>query len=160
MRLDIEVAAAELFAEFLKKYASTQPGQVTDALACPVVTFFDPMSVDDADRVVVMCPDAETDAAEPGHFTATVDVGIKTLWKQASIKADFLKHFARVKDVRDKLNAVGIIGLLTPLMPAGMALDFVNPKKRFKTHIAESSAAKWIYSGAEFEIAGYFTAES
>lgn len=158
MRYDIEVASAKMFADYLEELCSTDVGQIMDAKACPIVTFFDPMSVDDADRLVVMCPDAVIDVNDRGCFAATIDIGIKTLWTQATIKKNFDIHFQRVNDVRDKLMPNDIIDRLTPFFPTGMVVNFVQPRRNFKTHIAESSAAKWIYSSSVFDINGYFTA--
>lgn len=160
MRYDVETAAATLFANYLNAVASTQPGYVLDPAACPIVTFFDPMSVADADRVVVMCPTATTDIPDAGRFQATMDIGVKTQWTQATITAQFKMHFARVNDVRDKLMLapLALATALVPYLPQGMAVDFVQPQKHFSTHIAESSTSKWIYSGTQLDIVGYFTA--
>lgn len=155
------MAASQTFADYLNALASTEPGMVTDAGRCPIVTFFDPMSVADADRVIVMCPNASTDTSDKGRFEATLDIGIKTLWKQATVKTDFAKHFSRVKDIRDKLMPeIGtLLGLVTPFVPAGMSVDFIEHRIQFKSHIAESTTAKWIYSGTFIELKGFFTQE-
>ena len=160
MRYDIETAAAEMFAGYLKALCSVADGYVMDAKKCPIVTFFDPMSVDDADRLVVMCPDSDIDTADTGRFKATMDIGLKKMWTQPNIDEDFSVHFQRVKDVRDKLMAKDIIARLDPFLPDGMVVDFVQPRRQFKTHIAESTQAKWIFSGTMFGIEGYFMAEA
>ncbi|MEI8289578.1 MAG: hypothetical protein WCH99_08890 [Verrucomicrobiota bacterium] len=158
MRYDIEIASAQLFADYLNALCSVADGYVMEAKKCPIVTFFDPMSVDDADRCTVMCPDADIDIADTGRFKATMDIGLKKLWAQPTIKADFDVHFQRVQDVRDKLMPIDIVTRLKPFLPDGMVIDFVQPRRQFKTHIAESTQAKWIYSGTMFDIEGYFTA--
>lgn len=159
MRYDIEDSVTKIFADYLSVAASTAVGQVCDPNRCPIVTFFDPMSVDDADRIVVRCPDAVTDPADMGRFSAEIEVGIKTLWTQVNIKKKFSEHHQRVNDIRDKLMAPSIIALLATVTPAGVALDFVHPRKHFKTHVAESTQAKWIYSETSFSINGYFTGQ-
>ena len=93
------------------------------------------------------------------RFTALIDVGLKTLWTQATIAKDFKKHRERLNDVRDKLMPLDIITRLTPYLPCGMVVDFVQPKKQFETHVAESTQAKWIYSGTKFEINGFFSSQ-
>lgn len=158
MRYDIEKAASDMFTDYLKALCSTQAGQVMDPNGCQIVTFYDPMSIDDADRLTVMVPDSETDAPDPGCFSATVDIGLKTLWTQPTVKDDFCKHFARLNDVRDKLilQPADILTRISPYIPPGIELNRIQPRKKFSTHIAESTAAKWIYSGTTFIINGYF----
>jgi len=67
---------------------------------CPVVTFIDPMSIDDANRIVVMSPDATTMVESPGNCEVTIEVGIKSQWAQPSMAADYAAHFQRVNVVR------------------------------------------------------------
>lgn len=157
MRYDVEMAASQLFADYLEALCSTGAGQIMDPNGCSIVTFFDPMSIADDDRVVVMVPNAVTDSPDPGCFVATMDIGLKTLWAQATIANDFEVHFARLNDVRDKLMPVDLMNRLTPYLPDGMNLNFIQRSKQFSTHIAESSTAKWIYSGTIFTISGYFS---
>ncbi len=158
MDFAIEFAVSDLFQAYLQALCSTQAGYVMDATKCPIVSFYDPMSIDDADRLTVMCPHADTDMVDRGRFAATVEVGLKTLWKQPTIQNDFSVHRQRLNDVRDKLMPLDILDRLTPYLPAGIALDFVQPVKNFDMHIAESTRANWIYSGTKFGVTGFFTA--
>jgi hypothetical protein len=160
MRYDLEFAASELFSKYLQNLCSTAVGQIMDSKACPIVTFYDPMSIDDADRLTVMSTSGDTDIYDRGRFTALIDVGLKTLWTQATIQADFKRHRERLNDVRDKLMPLDIITRLQPFLPDGMNVDFVQPKKQYETHVAESTQAKWIYSCTKFEVNGFFTASS
>jgi hypothetical protein len=145
MRFDVEIATAELVAAYLKGAVDEE---VLPSDACPVVTFFDPMSVDEADRVVVMVPSADTSTESPGNFNANVECGIKTQWKQKTLAADFGKHFARVKEVRDKLFPSDLIDQLIAASPNGLGVDFVQPRRQFITRISEG----WIYSETAFQI--------
>jgi len=157
MRYDVEMASSQMFADYLNALCSTAAGQIMNKEGCPIVTFYDPMSVDDADRVTVMVPNAFTDSPDPGCFTATISIGLKTLWTQPNIKNDFCKHFARLTDVRDKLMPNDLFNRIQPYIPPGISLNFIERRKQFETHIAESSAATWIYSGTTFSISGYFS---
>ena len=159
MTYDIEFALSCGFADYMQAMCSTQPGQVMDTKVCPIVTFYDPMSVDDANRMTIMVPNAATDVPQPGRFVGSIDMGLKTIWTQPTIKSDFANHRARLKDIRDKLLPADLLTRLAPYLPNGMAIDFVHPQKRFTSHIAEAGA-NWIYSGTIFEVAGYFTAEA
>lgn len=159
MRYDVEIAVSDILTAYLKALASTKPGQILDPSACPIVTFYDPMSVDDADRVTVMVPNAETDAANPGNFSATVDIGLKTLWTQATLKNSFKRHFARVNDIRDKIMPKDIVERMTPYFVAGAVINYVQPRRDFDTHIAQANV-NWIYSGTKFVVNGYFTTEA
>jgi len=133
MRYDVEIVAAQTFTGFLQAVASTQPGQLLDPTACPIVNFFDPMDVDDADRVTVDVENADTDDTDSGRFEADVSIGVKTLWHQPSIGADMLLHFARLNDVRDKLMTANLVTLLAAYAPAGVVIDAVEHKKRLKS---------------------------
>lgn len=146
MRYDAEMAVAQMVADYLTANVAS-----FDASVCPIVTFFDPMSIDEANRVVVMVPSVSTDVAHPGSFVATVEVGIKSRWAQESVATDFENHFGRSNDVRDKLMVASPWTHLTA--PAGIGLHFVQPVRQFSTRITEDH---WIYSDVTLTINGWF----
>ncbi len=157
MRRDIEIPLAELVVNYLNSVCAVQAGGVLDATICPIVTFYDPMSVDQADRVIITVPHGETYAEQGGNFKALVETYQKTLWTQKTLADDMAKHFARVNEVRDKYFAPNIIDLMSDLPVAGITVGFVNPRMQFNTKTLGERGG-WITSETAFELQGYISA--
>lgn len=156
MRYDIEFPLAQLFASYLTAQCATFAGGVLDPVLCPIVTFFDPMSVDSADRVIVKVPSADTMPECGGNFKATIEVYQKTQWHQATLKAEMLAHSQRINEVRDKLQSSQIIALMTPLMPAGLSITWVNPRMAFTLNTYGDKGG-WIASETTIMVAGFLS---
>lgn len=120
---------------------------------CPVVSFMDPMSIDEAHRVVVEVPAVATNAASPGSMTATVECGVKSQWSQPTLAADKAAHFARVAEVRDKLMPASLAAALAEYAPAGTGINYAQPRRQFATRVATG----WFYSSATLQIEIYNT---
>jgi hypothetical protein len=132
MRYDSETAAAQMVADYL--LAVLDPSTVA---ASPVVTFYDPMSIDEANRIVVMVPSVDTDPACPGNLSVTLECVVKSQWAQPTISTDRDSHFEKVNDVRDKLMAADMPTRLAAYEPAGLGVSYVQPRRQFSTRIME-----------------------
>ena len=157
MRRDFEIPLAQLVVDYLNSVCAVQVGGVLDAKLCPMVTFYDPMSVDDADRVIITVPHGETYAEQGGNFKAVVNTYQKTLWTQKTLADDMTKHFARVNEVRDKYFAPDIVDQMEILAPDGIAVLFVNPRMQFETKTLGEKGG-WITSDITFELQGCISA--
>ncbi|HEY1790675.1 MAG TPA: hypothetical protein VGJ73_21180 [Verrucomicrobiae bacterium] len=113
------------------------------------------MSVDQEDRVVIFVPAGQTSEAG-AHFEATVEVYQKTQWSQKELIQNMQTHSGRTNELRDKLFAQNIIGLMAPLFVTGVALDYVTQRKNFTMKIIGSEGG-FIQSSTSFDIQGYFT---
>lgn len=151
MRYDSETASGQMVAEYLA--AVLDPSTVA---ASPVVTFYDPMSIDEANRIVVMVPSVDTDPASPGNLSITVEVVVKTQWTEPTVANDRAAHFERVNDVRDKLMAANMPTWLTVYEPAGLGLSYVQPRRRFSTRIMEG----WFVSETSIQLQCFVTMEA
>ncbi|MDE2106984.1 MAG: hypothetical protein KGL39_57790 [Patescibacteria group bacterium] len=123
----------------------------------PVVTFWDPMSIDEANRFIVMIESAEMQPESPANFKAKGVVTTKSRWAQKTIAADFKSHFDRVNWVRDPLMSPTLADDLTTQLNAsggGVVVDFFQPKRQFAT---EKTLEGWVYSDTFFELNGFFT---
>lgn len=112
-----------------------------DFANCPVVTWFDPMAVDDANRVVCICQSAASSPTAPGNFTAKIEIGVKTQWAQPSLESDMGTHFDRVNQVRDIFNATqeDLIASLTAACPVGLAVTYINQDREYSTEVNEGN---------------------
>lgn len=151
MRYDAEIVVSQAVVDYLRSIVDLDIQAVS-----PVVTFFDPMSVDEANRVVVFAPAGETNVEAAGHFGLEVECGLKSRWAQPSVAEDFQGHFERVNEVRDKICPADLLDRINAQMPSGAALDFVNPGRTFTTAIRQG----WIYSESRFRVSGFFKTES
>ena len=143
MRWDIEIAISQIVADFL---TSVLDGDLL--AACPAVTFFDPMSVDEANRIVVQIPDGETGADDPGTGAVMVNLVVKSQWKQAGGKEDMATHFDRVNKVRDQMMRADLKDQLNALAPSGVGIAFVQPKRSFHTTIRQG----WTVSEDQIQV--------
>lgn len=144
--LDPEFLLAEVVAGWLRDQVSTETQE-----ACPVVEFSDPMSVDAADRIVVMVPSGESDEEWGGNGTFQLDIGIKTQWQQSDIDADFAKHRARIKEVRTILWDSDLQTSLETQSDGQIGVSFVHPKRGFKTQVYDG----WLYTETNLTVQIY-----
>jgi len=157
-RYDIEWALAPVVAAYLSGKISPQIQAVS-----PVITFFDPMAVDEANRIIVEIPNSETMKELTGNFSGVCNVTVKSRWAKPSVAADFKAHYDRVNWTRDSLMSPTLVADLNvsalSLSAAagqssvGFTLDFVKPVLKFKTDVREG----WIYSEATFDVTGFFS---
>lgn len=121
MRTDLEIVVADCFANYLKSVVSGE----TQA-ACPVVTWTDPMSIDEADRIIVDVPSCSGSTEIKGNDDCTIHIGVKTQWAQATITEDRDRHFARVGEVRNALSVKSLAEELQPFSDV-VGINFVQP---------------------------------
>jgi hypothetical protein len=150
-RYDIEWALAPVVAVYLQ-------GKISDAaqLISPVVTFFDPMAVDEANRFVIEVPSAMTLADSPGNFSGACQCTVKSRWTQKTLAVDMAAHFDRSNQMRDALMSIALANDLNTVAGnnAGWKMDYIQPKREFKTVVAEG----WVYSDTVFMFNGFFAA--
>jgi hypothetical protein len=155
MRWDVEQAAASVIAAYLQ--GSVAP---TTSGPSPIVTYFDPMSVDEANRIVIFVPSGETMLECAGDGTLAIEVGIKSRWLQPTVNADFAAHWSRVKDVRDSLFpsdlATRLNNAAAAMNPAmtGFVVNFIKPVRAFHTRVMDG----WLYSETSFQMTYYVNA--
>lgn len=156
-RYDIEWALAPVVASYLQ-------GKLDPAIvaASPVITFFDPMAVDEASRIIVEIPQCQTMKELQGNFNGSCNVTVKSRWTKPTVAADFPAHYNRTNFTRDALmsamlaadlnSAAAVLAAAAGQPSVGFNLDFVQPVFTFKTDVREG----WIYSEASFKFNGYF----
>lgn len=146
MRHDHERAICETVAAYLE-------GVLDAALiaAAPVVSFYDPMALDDADRITVICERGETKASQPGNFTAQVEVGVKTRLEQPDMANVISTHFERVNAVRDVFSVADPAGDVSAHNVAGIEVTHIESVRRFST---DMGSEVFIYSKLELTIHG------
>jgi hypothetical protein len=121
---------------------------------CPVVTFYDPMSIDEASRCIVQTPTVQTAQEWSGNFEARIELGIKSQWTQATLAEDTATHAARVKAFRAVLLQSDF-GDLLGVAATTFSVWFVNPDAPMATDPREN----WFYSELILTIQGGFKAE-
>lgn len=121
-------------------------------LDCPVVTFYDPMSIDEANRCVVQVPECHPVQEHAGNFEATVEVGIKAQWAQASVAEDLASHNARCRAFRSVLLSNTLAEEIEAQAGGKFSVWFVDPEKQMRTEVREN----WYYSPTIFKIQGGF----
>lgn len=112
---------------------------------CPAVTFYDPMSIDEDNRIVVQVPNAVAAPENPAVGEALVEVGMKSRWNQPTYADDMSEHFSRVSAVRAALIAAGLEQLLT--QTDGFKVQWQKPRINFTTRVTTDG---WIYSETQF----------
>lgn len=138
MRYDFETQAAQVVADYLSTGLDPAITNIS-----PVVTFFDPMSIDQSNRIVVMCPNGSTLAEQPGNAEMQVEVGVKSRWLQATIAADFAAHFTRLNAVRALLFRRDAEFQSQLKAPHGIGVNAILNKREFSTQVYKEG---WIYS--------------
>ncbi len=135
MRNDFEKAVAESLVAYL---AATLDSAITDV--APVVAFFDPMSIDDANRIVIACESGETKQSGATAAVVETKVEVKSLLRDPSMTSDVAGHFERVNAVRDLFNlAEPFDESIAAYNVAGIAITNVEPRRRFSTDMNRSS---------------------
>jgi hypothetical protein len=157
-RYDIEWALAPAVAAYLGGKISPDIQSVS-----PVITFFDPMAVDEANRIIVEIPQAKTMKEARGNFSGTCKVTVKSRWAKPTVKTDFSAHFDRTNWTRDALMsptlatdvqaAALVLATAAGQGSTGFNFDFQQPEISFQTDVREG----WIYSEASFGFNGYFS---
>lgn len=159
MRYDIETvlagAVTALLGSLVPKDIACLPTE-TKTANCLIVDFTDPMSIDEANRIVALVPSAETGVEIGSEFTARIEVLVKSRWAKPTMAADYSAHNARVKSVRDKLMPVDLATRLDAKMPSGAKLDFASKRRSFSTRVYDNG---WITSETAFTVNGHFTTE-
>ena len=136
-RLDIEGLVADTVCDYIKATLSAAI-QAT----CPVVTFHDPMSIDDANRIIVMVPSGITPDYAPGNFSVSLEVGTKTQWSQMSMQTDWTNHMAAVSAVRNILWDDGLEAALDTQAADAIGFNRAMPDRRIATEVRE----QWYYT--------------
>ena len=149
IRYDIEGACAQSMADWLN--SACNPAVIGPNATPPilVVTFFDPMSIDEDSRLVIEVPNATTDTLDIASWQATYRFTLKSRWRQSTLEdnespgftnGDWTNHLARTNEVRDKLLARNMVTLLNAQIAAdggGFSLWQVMPQRRFNTNVVD-----------------------
>jgi len=159
MRYDVENQIAALFAAYLVSEVDADMQEDS-----PIVTFYDPMSVDEENRIVVQVPSGQTRRESMANGLVAVDVGIKSQWHQKTIKDDFKGHFDLVAEVRDKLFAdcdaivAAIIAAAAAQNPpiVGIEIDYIDQQRAFKTEVLDG----WLYTETSLQASYYNKADN
>lgn len=141
-RYEPEWALAEIFESYLDEVLDEELFSKS-----PVVTFFDPMAQDEAERVVVLVHDVETSADGVSNFAAVVEVTVKSQLKKPTLAEDMAAHFERTKAVRDVLCATNLMTELDAV-DDGLGVDGVNKRRGMRTQLADG----WIYSETKLTV--------
>jgi len=157
-RYDVEWAAAPVFAQYLLN--KLDPAIVASA---PVITFFDPMSGDEAQRIVVTVLKGNSQKESPANYAFACKVTVKSRWAKSTVQNDMAAHFDRTNWVRDVLSANTLVNDLNAIAAAplsgvfvgggGLVFDFIQPRRDFDTDVRENG---WIYSDTLFGFNGFF----
>lgn len=162
MRYDIESAIAQVFVDYLVVNVDPAIQNGPNPAAAPIVGFFDPMSVDDSNRIIVHCEQAQSDVVSIGNFDARVEIDVKSQWTDGpDIKDDFDAHFVRVNEVRDKLwpiqfssDAVAFQQLQS-FTESGVMIEFVKPRRDLSVKIFKNPG--WLLSTTAFQVRAIVT---
>ncbi len=133
--IDIEWVLAAVIASYL----STNLDQ-SITVTCPVVTWYDPMSQDDASRIVVTVPDGETEDDIVGNGDFSVEVNVKSQWTQPTLAADQATHRNRVVAVRSLLwtdTLIADIGTAAAALDESVGINMVYYKRRMRTEVMD-----------------------
>lgn len=150
MRYDAEMTLAQTIADYLNDVVY-DPFRA----ASPIVTFFDPMSQDEANRIIVIVPSADTNVEDAATFMCEAEIGNKTILSQPTMQQDFADHYARVNAVRDKFYPTDLVSRLQAKAPDGFKINYVNPARKFVTQIGD-----YLYSALHLSIKCYVTANA
>lgn len=135
IRYDIEIATAQCLTSYLQALLTAEIDDLPMQEKCPVVTFYDPMSIQEDDRIIVRVATSQSNAESPGNFAAAVELALKSQWKQPTLSADFARHFARLNALRSVIWVQGLAAELAPYTPAGFAVNFVDNTRQNQTEI-------------------------
>lgn len=152
IHLDAEFIIADALADYLKSVASE--GLQT---ASPIVTFYDPMSVEEMDRVVVQCPTGATDEDAAGNGEFNLVIGQRTRWTQANVAYCVAVHRERLKEIRSLMAVDDLITLLDAAAEGAIGFNFVKYSRTLETKITD---AGWIYSETGYTVYVYTKEET
>ena len=147
-RYDIDSAVADAFVAYLAAKIDPALQNVS-----PVITIFDPMAVDEANRFIVEVKNWKTDPASPGMFTGQVKCVTKSRWNKPTWQADRIAHYDRFNWMTDVLMSSTLADDVST-NTAGVVIDFIKPSREFTPVVHEG----FIYSEILIEFAGYFQA--
>lgn len=152
MRLNPEYQLAVAMKAYLED--ALDAADFTD---CPVVTWFDPMAIDDGHRVVCICQTARTHDNQTGNFSAEIEVGVRTEWAQPTVQADTETHFDRVGQVRDALGPLPetLAAALASFCNAGFTVSYVDSQREYTTEVNEGN----FYSSTKLSVECHATEE-
>lgn len=144
--LDIEWILAGVFVAFVQ--ANISSGIIT---ASQIVTWMDPMAVDEADRVIVTVPDGQSEDYMVANGQFNVEIGVKTQFAQATLQdQDVTKHRSRVIAVRSLLWTDTLIADLTAAAAGAMGFNFIQPQRSFKSQVMAQNL--WSETGLRVDI--------
>ena len=150
-RYDIEWVMAGIVVAYL-----TNKIDVALQEKSPVVTFFDPMAIEEDNRFVVEVPAAQTNQESPGNYEGSCKCTVKSRVTEATGAEDQKAHFNRTNWMRDVLMSSALLDDLNALATAGeFVLDYIQPHRDFST---DATKEGWIYSDIAFRFTGYFPA--
>lgn len=132
IRNDIELVLADTVTAYLQAVLSAETQAV-----CPVVSFHDPMSVDEADRIVVLVPQCVSEDYSLGNFECTMEIAVKTQWTQPNGSTNKATHFSRLDAVADALTTGSLIVDLQALS-AEVGINHVSNKRARSTKIYDN----------------------
>lgn len=136
-RFDFEFALPQGFQAYLAAVLSDATTSVS-----PVVTWFDPMAVDDANRVVVFATRGTAPNNLSSNCDMSVEIGVKSRWAQKTLAADIAAHGARLSDVRNALLEQGLAGDADLQVP-GMGIINIDNTRQYESDVIDNG---WIIS--------------
>jgi hypothetical protein len=138
---------------FLTFLLARQEDNNLDIGGIPIVSFYDPMAVDDADRCVVICEGGKVPDYTLGNFELGVEVGLKTIWATPSLAADLEKHKLRLTSLRNILciATADLITSLNAVAPVGFLVTYVNKGRDIKTSSNDEGSCNF-YSSIELTV--------
>lgn len=145
MRHDYEKATTETVALYVQ---DNQSGNALTGL--PVASFYDAMTTDDPDRIIVIAESGETKEADPGCATVDVEVGIKSTFSQPTAATDISDHFSRVNSLRDLFNVADPASAIDGYSVTGITVTGCDTVRRFET--VPDRDAGFIYSSIELTL--------
>lgn len=149
-----EIDSASAVAEYLKEVLLS--GSFPDIQdECPVVTFYDPMSIDEANRIVVMIGSAQSRPEQAGAYIVDVEIGVKSRWSQATVKDDFKNHFDRAQAVREALWVKALADNLEQCAPEGLGINFVSPNRMLKHDSYGTNPTGWLLTTTTLQLTCY-----
>ena len=156
MRYDVETALSGLLVAYLGDLMDPALACVPPATTAPclIVDFTDPMSIDEANRIIVQVPTAKTTARMAGTWSARANVIARSRWTQATLKRDYAAHAERVNELRDKLCPADMVDRMAAYQPPGMTIVSVDPAREYSTRVFTNF---WIESEAGFTVGGSFS---
>lgn len=141
--LEPEFLLAGVVADYLRENVSQEIQS-----AAMIVDFTDPMSIDDANRIIVQVPSGSSDESHAGNGEFEVEIGIKSQWAQASINEDFAAHKARVREVRSWLWSATLAEDLNTAGGDVIGVDFVQPQRGFKSEVYDG----WLFTDTTLKV--------